>query len=69
MDYTQIITLIANIGFPAVFCIILFKTQNDEREAHREEISQLRTSYEANTQILTELKTLINERLKDVKRN
>lgn len=66
----DLLTLIGNYAFPIVCCAALFwKMDKDEKnqreymekrdELHREEIDSLKTSYDNNTAILIELKTMM----------
>lgn len=57
MEINDIITLISNLGFPIVMCILLFWRMNKQDELHKEEISNL-------TEVINELKLVITE-LKD----
>lgn len=51
---------ISQYGFPIVACIIMFVYLNKERESHKEEIDLLSDTIAKNTQILIELKQIIN---------
>lgn len=66
----ELLTLIGNYAFPIVCCAALFwKMDKDEKsqreymekrdEMHREEINSLKTSYDNNTAVLIELKTMM----------
>lgn len=52
MDITQ---LIANLGFPIVCCIVLFKQNNDLIKSHKEEMDKVTESVNNNTLALTKL--------------
>ena len=45
-------------GFPIACCGIMFWYMNKERESHETEMNSLKDALNANTQVLTELKTL-----------
>lgn len=57
MEINDVITLISNLGFPIVMCILLFWRMNKQDETHKEEIKGL-------TEVINELKLVITE-LKD----
>ena len=44
MEWSEIITAISSVGFPIVFCIMLWKTNRDSLEKHTEETKSLMTS-------------------------
>ena len=60
-EYVQIIS---TVGFPIFMCLFLFKYMNDEKEKHREEVDKLTETINSNTQVLTELCTLIKTLVK-----
>lgn len=41
MDFATIVSAVSAVGFPIVFCIILYKTMLDQNKAHQEESKQL----------------------------
>lgn len=49
MDVTMVTQLIGSLGFPIVCCGALFWYLVKEKDAHKEEMEQLRKSVEANT--------------------
>lgn len=55
MDPTAIAQLISSLGFPIVCCGALFWYMMKEKDAHKEEIAELRKSVEANTQAINNL--------------
>lgn len=57
MEINDIITLISNLGFPIVMCILLFWRMNKQDEQHKLEIDGL-------TSVINDLKIVITE-LKD----
>lgn len=59
MDLTTISQIITSVGFPIVMCLLLYKYMTEQNTKHEEEISKLTETINANTQILTELSTLI----------
>ena len=55
MDATAITQLIGSLGFPIVCCGALFWYMIKEKDAHKEEMEELRKSVEANTQAINNL--------------
>lgn len=55
----ELLTIIGNYAFPIAACIALFWKLDKDESRHKEEIDNLRNSYDKNTQVLTELATLI----------
>lgn len=49
MDVTVVTQLIGSLGFPIVCCGTLFWYLVKEKDAHKEEMEELRKSVEANT--------------------
>lgn len=49
MDVTMVTQLIGSLGFPIVCCGALFWYLVKEKDAHKEEMEELRKSVEANT--------------------
>lgn len=41
MDFNTIISAISAVGFPIVFCIMLWKTNRDTQQAHEAEVKNL----------------------------
>jgi preprotein translocase subunit YajC len=64
MEINDIVTLIANVGFPVAMCFVMFYYMNKQSERHEQEISDLRDTINNNTQVLTELSTLIKTLVK-----
>lgn len=60
MDGNTIVSLIGSVGFPIVMCLILVKYMEEMNADHKEEVSGLKDSLNANTQILTKLETMFN---------
>lgn len=57
----ELLTLIGNYVFPIAACCALFWKLDKDEGRHKEEIDNLRESYDKNTQVLTELVTLIKK--------
>ena len=51
----QVISAIAQVGFPIVFCLLLWKAFGDEKDAHKEETAKLTEAVNNNTQALIRL--------------
>lgn len=55
MDVTMVTQLIGSLGFPIVCCAALFWYLVKEKDAHKEEMEELRKSVEANTTAINSL--------------
>lgn len=55
MDVTMVTQLIGSLGFPIVCCGALFWYLVKEKEAHKDEMEELRKSVEANTTAINSL--------------
>lgn len=55
MDVTIVTQLVGSLGFPIVCCGALFWYLVKEKDAHTEEMEQLRKSVEANTTAINSL--------------
>lgn len=64
MEVNDIVTLISNLGFPVVVCIALFYYMNKQQDRHNSETDKLSETVQQNTQVLTELCTLIKTLVK-----
>lgn len=66
MDIQTVTDLISNLGFPVAMCGALFYYMIKQNEKHEKEVEKLSETLNANTQVLTELttliKTLVNEK-------
>lgn len=52
MDIGSIVSSVANIGFPAVMCMVLFWYMEKQNDRHDNTVSKLTESLDANTKIL-----------------
>lgn len=59
MDFTEIVTLVMNVGFPAVMAFYLLQYMQHMDERHDAEVSKLRDIVERNTEALISLKESI----------
>lgn len=55
MDVTMVTQLVGSLGFPIVCCGALFWYLVKEKDAHKEEMAELRKSVEANTTAINSL--------------
>lgn len=55
MDVTMVTQLIGSLGFPIVCCAALFWYLVKEKDAHKEEMDELRKSVDANTTAINSL--------------
>lgn len=55
MDVTMVAQLVGSLGFPIVCCGALFWYLVKEKDAHTEEMEELRKSVEANTTAINSL--------------
>ena len=44
MEWSEIIAAISSVGFPIVFCVMLWKTNRDTQESHNAEVKNLMSS-------------------------
>ena len=51
----NIVAIIAQVGFPIVCCLLLWKALVDEKDAHKEETAKLTEAVNNNTQALIKL--------------
>ena len=51
----NIVAVIAQVGFPIVFCLLLWKALVDEKDAHKEEMCKMTEAVNNNTQALIKL--------------
>lgn len=65
MDASTITTLIGSLGFPIVCCIALFWYITKLTNQHKEEIKELRSAIDNNTNVMNQLVSKLNEKEKD----
>lgn len=63
MEMSELITAISTVGFPIVFCILIFWFLREETNNHKEEVMDLKTVISENNEILASLKQLIEDKL------
>lgn len=63
MEINEILTAITTVGFPIVFCLLLFWYLREETKNHKDEVSELKAVISENNSILASLKQLIEDKL------
>lgn len=64
MDTNDLINIISTCGFPCAMCVLLLYYMQKNDTKHDAEIKHLTETLNANTQILSELSTLIKTLIK-----
>lgn len=59
---SEIFQLIANFGFPAVMCLLMYKQMNKSSELHKEEVDNLSASINNNTVALEKISAVLEEK-------
>ena len=55
MDFQTIIAAVSAVGFPVVFCFVLYKTMIDQGKEHKEESAKLTEAIHNNTLVIQKL--------------
>lgn len=55
MDFQTIIAAVSAVGFPVVFCFVLYKTMIDQAKEHKEESAKLTEAIHNNTVVIQKL--------------
>ena len=55
MDFQTIIAAVSAVGFPVVFCFVLYKTMIDQGKEHKEESLKLTEAIHNNTLVIQKL--------------
>lgn len=55
MDFATIVSAVSAVGFPIVFCLILYKTMLDQNRQHKEESDKLTEAIHNNTLVIQKL--------------
>ena len=63
MQFPDILSAISAVGFPIVFCILLFWYLREETKNHKDEVTELKSVISENNAILASLKQLIEDKL------
>lgn len=67
MDFATIISAVSAVGFPIVFCLILYKTMLDQNRQHKEESDKLTEAIHNNTLVIQKLVDKLETDGKDTK--
>lgn len=65
----DILSAITTVGFPIVFCLLLFWYLREETNNHKAEMMDLKQVISENNTILASLKQLIEDKLNDKENN
>ena len=65
MDVSGVVTSIANLGFPAVCCVLMIWLNHEQSKVHKEELQAMREALNHNTEALKELKCYIYSERKE----
>ena len=60
MDISNVISIIANVGYPIAMSLILLGYMRENDKTHDEEVSNLRTALENNTIVMQQLVDKLN---------
>lgn len=55
MDFATIVSAVSAVGFPVVFCFILYKTMLDQSKDHKVESDKLTEAIHNNTLVIQKL--------------
>lgn len=55
MDFATIVSAVSAVGFPVVFCFILYKTMIDQSKEHKAESDKLTEAIHNNTLVIQKL--------------
>ena len=67
MDFATIVSAISAVGFPVVFCFILYKTMIDQSKEHKAESDKMTEAIHNNTLVIQQLVDKLNNDGKDTK--
>lgn len=67
MDFATIVSAVSAVGFPIVFCLILYKTMLDQNRQHKEESDKLTEAVHNNTLVIQKLVDKLETDGKDTK--
>lgn len=60
-EMDQLVTLFANYIFPVAMCMVLMWKMERDQERYREDLNTIREVISQNSQILTEIKTMLGD--------
>lgn len=55
MDFATIVSAVSAVGFPVVFCFVLYKTMLDQNKEHKVESDKLTEAIHNNTLVIQKL--------------
>ena len=55
MDFATIVSAVSAVGFPVVFCFILYKTMIDQSKEHKAESDKMTEAIHNNTLVIQQL--------------
>lgn len=61
-----VVQIIQSVGFPIVCCGALFWYMIKQRDAHKDEMDKMTTAIKNNTQVLTQIITMLGDEDNDV---
>lgn len=67
MDFATIVSAVSAVGFPVVFCFILYKTMIDQSKEHKAESDKMTEAIHNNTLAIQQLVDKLNADGKDIK--
>lgn len=67
MDFATIVSAVSAVGFPIVFCLILYKTMLDQNRQHKDESDKLTEAIHNNTLVIQKLVDKLETDGKDTK--
>lgn len=65
MDVTAVNQFISTVGFPVAMCCAMMYIMLKSEENHKNEVASLKDSLNSNTNILSQLKQLLSDFLKN----
>jgi hypothetical protein len=60
MDFATIVSAVSAVGFPVVFCFILYKTMIDQSKEHKAESDKMTEAIHNNTLVIQQLVDKLN---------
>lgn len=60
MDFATIVSAVSAVGFPVVFCFILYKTMIDQSKEHKAESDKMTEAIHNNTLAIQQLVDKLN---------
>lgn len=65
MDFATIVSAVSAVGFPIVFCLILYKTMIDQNKEHKAEADKLTEAIHNNTLVIQKLVDSLDKENRD----